>query len=44
MKKKIVNVTEYHYGFTTKYYVEYSDGSAEWSYVYIKAYLPFIES
>lgn len=44
MKKKIINVTEHHYGFTTKYFVEYEDGSTEWDYVCIKAYEPFIES
>lgn len=44
MNKEIINVTEQHYGFTTKYFVEYKDGSTEWTYVYIKAYEPFIES
>jgi hypothetical protein len=42
MNKEIKNVTEHHYGFTTKYFVEYKDGSTEWTYVYIKSYDPFI--
>ena len=43
MNKQIKNVTEHHYGFTTKYFVEYQDGSTEWTYVCIKSYLPFIQ-
>ena len=40
---KIVAVTEHHYGFTTKYYVEYENGKTEWVYHCLKSFEPFLK-
>jgi len=39
---EIIAVSEHHYGFTTKYYVEYANGTTEWSYICLKSFEPYL--
>lgn len=40
----IIAVYEYNYGFSQKWWLEYEDGSGEWTYVFLAKYEPLLKS